>query len=138
MEYQITEEDKVGISDLNEYESYFFIDECGAFIWRMSHDMSHGRIPESSEIRNDIQKVAALQRFVVGTLTRFGIDPETAKDKPNGDYWKWFTFWDNWKKGLTDQEWNELNRKLENKESVEDMLPFGNWKNNRIKLESNE
>lgn len=127
----ITKEQKTDILKMNETDSYFLIDECGAFMWRMTHDMSHGRIPKESHaaIQEDIDGIWEIQKFVVNNLMKFNIDPESAKDKKNGDYWKWFRFWDNWKKGLSDEDWNSIKQLMKNNESYDKYLPEGTWKN---------
>lgn len=126
----MTEKQKTDILDMNEYDSYFLIDECGAFIWRMTHDMGHGRIPQESHeaIDEDIVGVREVQKFVVDNLMRFGVDPESAKDSENGDYWKWYRFWNNWKKGLSDEDWDTITQLMSKEESIEKYLPEGTWK----------
>jgi len=126
----IEEEKKADILKMSEIDSYFLIDECGAFIWRMNHDMAHGRIEHQhhAAIDEDIVGVRELQQFTVDNLQRFGIDPESAKDHENGDYWKWYGFWDEWKKGLSDEDWNAVQQLMNKNESYEKYLPKGNWK----------
>jgi hypothetical protein len=127
---EVTEEDKNNILKLNETDTYFFVDECGAFMWRMNHEMAHDRIPRESHaaIQEDIEHIRNLQRFAVENLMRFGVDPETAKDRPNGDYWKWYGFWDKWKKGMTDEEWKNLNKLMSEEKPIDEFLPKGNWR----------
>jgi len=127
----MTEEEKNKILEMDEVNSYFLIDECGAFMWRMNHDMAHDRIPEASHeaVQEDINNVGIVQKFVVDNLGRFDIDPESTKDRENGAYWKWYRFWDNWKKGLSDEEWNTIDQLMKNEKSIEKYLPEGTWKN---------
>lgn len=82
----MTEEEKAKILGLDEVNTYFLIDECGAFTWRMNHEMAHGRIPQESHaaIQEDIEGIKELQKFTADNLNRFGIDPESAKDRENG------------------------------------------------------
>ena len=75
-----------------------------------------------------IKNVSELQKFVVDNLTRFGVDPESANDKKNGDYWKWYRFWDNWKKSLSDEDWETMNQLMKNNEPYDKYLPTGTWK----------
>jgi len=119
---------------LDEIDSYFLIDECGAFMWRMNHDMAHDRIPRESHaaIQKDIEKIREVQKFAAENLTRFGIDPESAKDRKNGDYWKWYKFWDDWKKGLSDEDWNKVNALMQAKESFDQYKPKGSWKEYKL------
>jgi len=126
----ITEEQKTGILKMSEADNYFIIDECGAFTWRMNHEMAHNRIPNENhaEVQEDINNVRELQQFVVDNLGRFGVEPESAKDRENGDYWKWYRFWDNWKKGLSDEDWNTINQLMGNNKSYEKYLPKTTWR----------
>ena len=125
----IEEEKKAKILEMTEYDSYFLIDECGAFMFRMNHDMAHDRIPQEShaEIQEDINNVGELQKFVVDNLTRFSIDPESAKDRENGEYWKWYRFWDSWKKGLSDEDWDTMTQLMSKEESIEKYLPWNKF-----------
>ena len=127
----IEEEKKADILKMNEVDTYFLIDECGAFMWRMNHDMGHGRIPQEAhaDIQDDINGVREVQQFAVENLMRFGVDPESTKDHENGDYWKWYKFWDNWKKGLSNEDWDAVSQLMKNKESYEKYLPETTWKN---------
>lgn len=126
----IEDNKKEEILKYDEVETYFLIDECGAFTWRMSHEMAHGRIPQEAhaDIQKDIENVRELQAFAVENLMRFGVDPESAKDREDGDYWKWYIFWDNWKKGLSDEDWNVVSSLIEKKESIEEYLPKNTWR----------
>jgi len=36
------------ILEMSEIDTFFLIDEAGAFMWRMNHEMAHGRIPAES------------------------------------------------------------------------------------------
>jgi hypothetical protein len=132
--HEMTEQVKADIIKLDEIDTYFFIDECGAFMWRMNHDMAHNRIPqeEHKTIDDEIAKIRILQKFAVDNLTRFGVNPETVNDRKNGDYWKWYHFWDDWKKGLSDKDWNEVNHLMLNNEPFDKFLPEGNWKDYKL------
>lgn len=126
----LEEAKKTEILELGEVDTYFLIDECGGFIWHMTHEMSHGRIGQEHHeaINADILTVSELQQFAVNNLGRFGIDPESANDRENGDYWKWYHFWDGWKKGLSNEDWDAVNNALQNKTSYEKYLPKATWK----------
>jgi len=124
----IEEQKKADILKMNETDTYFLIDECGAFMWRMNHEMAHGRIPQEhhADIDADIVAVRELQQFAVDNLQRFGVDPESAKDT-KGDYWKWYKFWDKWKKGLSNEDWNTIFQLMTTKQPYDKYLPEGKW-----------
>ena len=134
--YTITEKEKEDLSKLDEIKSYFFIDECGAFMWRMNHDMAHDRISHESHqaIDEDIAKIRVLQKFVADNLIKFGVDPATVNDRKNGDYWKWYKFWDTWKKGLSDEDWNKVDALMSQDKPFDEFLPKDTWKEFVIEL----
>lgn len=115
---------------MSEINTYFLIDECGAFTF-INQEMAHNRIPKKSHaaIQGNIGNVNELQKFAVDNLTRFNVDPETVNDREDGDYWKWYCFWDNWKKGLSDEVWNTINQLIANNESIDKYLPKETWRN---------
>jgi hypothetical protein len=123
----MTEELKATLLSKNEVESYFIIDECGAFIWRMNHEMSHGRVDNTEAVSKDIENVREIQQLVVDNLKQFGVDPESVKDHENGNYWKWYHFWDNWKKSLSDDDWDSVSRLMSNSEPFDEFLPKESW-----------
>jgi len=125
----LEESKKADILKMGEVDTYFLIDECGAFMWRMNHEMAHGRIPQEhhAAINEDIVSVSELQKFAVDNLHRFGVDPETAKDRTNGDYWKWYKYWDTWKKGLSNEDWEKVNKRMAANEGYTEFYPEGRW-----------
>ena len=60
----------IAIRFCNEVDTFFVINECGAFIWRMNHEMGRGRIPEESinGVNEDITNVREIQQFTVDVL----------------------------------------------------------------------
>ncbi len=105
------------ILSLSEVDTYFLIDSCGAFMWHMGHEMAHGRIPseDHAAIQEEINKVSDLQKYAVDNLQRFGVDPASANDRENGDFWKWINFWNNWKNTMPDENWSAMNQLKEEK-----------------------
>lgn len=121
----------------SEHELYFIIDECGAFIFRMSHDLAHGRIDSAHEleINNDINNIIESQREAVKETIRFGvpfkmveIDGSFGKsEKACEEYWTWYRHWDSWKKGLSEENWRIVRNKMAKNESIEEFLPSKKW-----------
>ena len=112
---------------------YFVIEHIGGFTWRMNHEMSHDRIPKESHaaIAQDIIKAKEQQVQSVRQIIRFGVEtPLGENNVPTEDYWKWFRWWDSWKKGLSDDEWNRCNR-ISPTDMTEEQLaeyrPAGRW-----------
>jgi hypothetical protein len=123
-ETTMSEQDKKDILGMDEATTYFLINECGLFLFRMNHDLADGRIPEESNeaVKTDMINIREVQTFTVENLQRFGVDPETVEDKENGDYWKWYTFWDKWKENLTDEQW-----KVVSTGEYKEYLPKAKW-----------
>ena len=125
----MAEEFETIIKTCPEIKLYFIIDAIGAMRWRLNHDMADGRIPESEHAALDksIKEAAIQQQEAVGQLTRFGVSPFVEGTKsPSESYWQWFHAWDHYiKHELSNEEWNELNRKLSVNEDISEYKPKG-------------
>ncbi len=54
-------------------------------------------------------KVREQQKEAVGELPRVGVSvPLDSEGKPTEEDWVWYRRWDSWKKGLSDDEWREV------------------------------
>jgi hypothetical protein len=97
-------------SEFKELDAYLTINACGAFIWRMKHDMCNGRIPqiEHAAIDEDVKRVKSRQLEIIKELPRFGVEPLDADGKATPAYWTWYETWDSWKNGLTNEKWQEV------------------------------
>jgi hypothetical protein len=121
-----------------EMDFYFIINECGGFIWRMNHDLADDRITLSSDpeekarqiasIDRDIERMREIQKYMVSKLTKFGFISTDVDSKPTEDYWKWFRWWDGYIRGMSQEQWRELDRKLTAKEDVSAYKPEGDWR----------
>ena len=120
----MTDQEKEDILSMDEVMTYFLIDECGAFLFRMAHDMADGKIPEDAHetITTDLVNIRQLQKFTVDNLHRFDVDPESAYNKEDGDYWKWLNHWGDWKNNLTEEEWGKVSIG-----EYEEYLPKHKW-----------
>lgn len=125
------DEFKQEIDDMNETELYFVIDEIGAYTWRMNHDMADGRIElkAHASIDKDIARMHKHQGHAVERLRDVveGLDP-TNDGIPTDDYWKWYRWWDAWKKGMPDEQWNEISAKMKRDEDISSYRPEGSWR----------
>ena len=121
------EENKAKIDKFNEVISYFFIDTIGGFIWRTNHDAGHGRLTITPELQAELTDLSEQQQYCVSQLSKFGVDPESAKNRPEGDYWKWFKHWNDWHHGMSDEEWYELDGKMGKEEDITEFLPKHKW-----------
>lgn len=121
----LSEQDKSDILAMDEVTTYFLVDECGMYLFRMNHDLADGRVPDESkeEVLKGMAEIRVIQKFTVDNLGRFDVDPESAFDKENGNYWKWYRFWSNWKNNLTDDEW-----KVVSTGEYQPYLPKTSWK----------
>lgn len=124
------EESLAEIDQMSEIHLYFLIDFVGAFTWRMTHDYSHGRIPENDwpGIQKDINRLRERQTRAAKTLSKFGV--KVSDDgKPTDEYWAWYKWWSHWHKDeLSAEEWDALDRKLTAHEDVSAFRPKGDWR----------
>lgn len=120
----MSEQDKQDILKMDEPTTYFLINECGHFLFRMNHELADGRIDEEDKpaILTDMTGIREVQAFAVENLGRFGVDPKSVEERDKGEYWKWYRFWDDWKEILTDEEWAVVATG-----EYEDYLPKGKW-----------
>ena len=126
------EETQEMIDGMNEISLYFLIEEIGGFIWRMNHDMAHGRIPIDSHvvIDSDISNVRKHQAYAVERLRDVveGLDPTDADAHPTTEYFNWYRWWNNWHKNeLTEEQWSEISIKMRNGEDISTYRPQGSW-----------
>ncbi len=121
---------KQDILKMDEVSTYFLIDECGAFIFKMGHSLKNSMFEKWNEpaIKQDIINVQETQQFAVDNLGRYGIDPQSAKDKPNGDYWKWYRHWNKWKELLPVKDWQVISKLMSKGKSIKKYLPEKTWK----------
>ena len=126
----MTDKEKKDILKMDEISTFFLIDECGAFIWKMGISLNKGIFEKIQEpmIRTDMKNVQDTQQFAVDNLERFGIDPESAKDKDNGDYWKWYRFWNKWKAEIPQKDWEEISTLMKKEKSIKKYLPKKTWR----------
>ena len=96
MDEQRKQQLDAALETFSEVEYYFMIEECGGFMWIITHGMSHGHVPDTPEIQEDIKNVREVQEYVVSQLGKFGVDPLSISDRENGTYWKWYSFWHTW------------------------------------------
>ena len=114
---------------------YFIIDAFGAFIWRMNHDMADGRIAAHHHpaIDKDIVQAGIRQREAVEQCKRFGIEQPFDNDgKAGPDYWKWYRWWDAWKHGMSNDEWDIIDAASSRadgltEEELQRYRPPGSW-----------
>ena len=134
---ELTEQDKQDVLKMDEMTTFFFIDECGLFIFNMGHDLNHDKIPEDkhSAVKNDIMNIQQLQKFAVFGLERFDVDPTSVQDRENGEYVKWFKHWDKWRNELSEETWKIVQSAMESGSPNEynKYIPKKNYKGNKIK-----
>ena len=111
------EDYKNQVKEFSEVELFFYIDGIGGILWREAHDYADDRFEVTEEVFKENQEYyQAMQSENSQKLPEFGIDPETTKDRPNGDYWKWYNHWKSWMNSFSNIEWEKFNQKLNKKE----------------------
>ena len=116
------------IASLSEADLYLAIDAVGGLLWRIRHEVSHGRMEptDTTELQYRIE-------YLVYQTRKFGVDIPDAKIdchvEKTPSYLAWYRFYDNhFKNELTDEEWNEFINKKDVGEDVSNYLPTGSWK----------
>lgn len=120
------------INNLNEVELYHSIDSMGALIWRLNHEMSHGRIEQT-----DLTELQYGIEYMVYQTTKFGVElDEPQIDKhitPSPSYLKWYKFYDNhFKNVLTNEEWDAYQEAKSKGEDISCFMPTGKWNDDEI------
>ena len=103
------------VQEMNEVELYFYIEACGAYIWRMNHEMSHGRIPQEQHpgIDKGIQEVREKQLTAVRELPRIGLEqPLDSSGIATSAYWTWYRKWNYWHHNMSVDAWKIVDQTL--------------------------
>lgn len=114
---------------------YHIINQLGGFIFYMNHDMADGRIPESDwpSIDAEIKMAQEEIQFAVDHTTRFGVtQPRDTEGRATPAYWKWFSWWDNYAKSLSDEKFHQLDEALKTSgglptDELNKWQPEGDW-----------
>lgn len=115
------------LATCTEPQLYFAIEELGGIIWRINHDVGHGRMPESC--LKDLPQLNESIRLAVGQSARFGVEePLRENGAGNDNYWKWYRWWNAWHKGMGDEQWDEVAAAMGAKEDLVGFRPEGDWK----------
>jgi len=133
---EMTEQEQTDVLSMDEVMTFFLIDECSSFIWKMNHDLNDGRIEEEAmpTVLEDIQQIATLQKFAVDNLERFGLKIEviTEENEKESDLRKWHKHWHTWRAKLSEEEWAKVSIG-----EYEEYLPKNKW-NDEISEEKGE
>jgi hypothetical protein len=122
------EEHKKDLLDKQEWELYFFIEALGGFVWTPSHlPESQGTTMARHAFGEKNEYYRALQDANIQKLSSFGVDPKSAHDLVNGEYWKWYAFWQQWHESLTKDQLLQLHDNAKHGLSVEEFLPQMQW-----------
>lgn len=123
-------DDKLKGGDAGEVDLYMVIDTIGGCIWRIRHEIGRGNIEQTPKIDKELAEMHETCIQMIEQLTRFGLKPLDENNRPTEDYWKWFRNWDQWKKGLSDEEWRAFDcaytRGL-TEEEKQQYQPVGRW-----------
>jgi len=119
---------KKEVINMKEFELFLTIESLGSILWREKHEFFHDRLKMSeADFKENQEYYRALQKKCVLMLKQFDVDPESVNEKPNGSYWKWYTFWKNWMNSFSNKEWRDFEIKHEKEENVDDLLPKKKW-----------
>jgi hypothetical protein len=108
---------KKPIEQMSEVELYMLINTAGYMMWRMNHDAADGRIPNEG-VDESIKSIHEIQHNALTQLNKFGITPFLNDGKsPSDTYWEWFYKWDNYVKGLSNEDYDILETRINNGDS---------------------
>ena len=113
---EMTEEEKSDVLALDEVMTFFLIEECASFIWRITHDLAEGKIEQGQQTQDDLQEIVHLQNFAVDSLNRFGV--KNNKE----DLKKWYDHWFKWRDELPKENWEKVSLG-----EYEEYLPKTKW-----------
>lgn len=118
------------VTTCTEQDLYFYINSFGGMIWRLNHDMAHGRIEKTIDL---MPYQYALEYCVMHT-PRFGVKIDEPKEGEHviasDSYWAWYRWWDEYfQRTLTNEEYDEYLRKVKNGEDISQFHPSGDWHN---------
>lgn len=129
----INKEYKEFVEKASEPIIYFMIEEAAAYIHHMGLKFINKEIkPEHIiQVQKSIQEVSDRHKFLVNNAMRFGVneiyEEKNGKSYSSLEYRRWYTHWDNWKKNLTNTQWETVRNKLAKGETFNDLLPTTKW-----------
>lgn len=117
----------------SEIALYAYIDALGGIIWRVNHDISHGRLAITDKIQSELLELQYCIEFAVYNSRRFGVEIPEPKENEHvqrtESYNKWFRWWDNYiKNTLTSVEFSKLGELLKNEKDVSHYRPNEDWR----------
>ncbi len=129
---QKVEDFKIEVKTMSEVELFLQMDGFGGVAWRERRLFKKGNLGISEEIFNENQKYySGMQKVILQELVRFKVDPESASDRANGNYWIWYKHWKDWMKSFSNEDWRrfekELCRKDKENRNLEPFLPETDW-----------
>jgi len=108
---------------------YFMINTIGGQLFYFRHDSADGRFTpttEDFEIEDAMREVIS---WCVSQTTRFGLKKpqEGPKNAGTPEYWAWFRYWDSYVKGLSQEDWQKLDKACSSGEDLTDYRPADKW-----------
>lgn len=108
---------------------YFLIEGIGSYRYSTQRGVMKGHIPDSCY--KEMEGPIAQQFKLLQALPRFGVvTPLDANGQATPEYWKWYRWWDAWNKGMSDEQFQEMDTVLgENMtpEQIAKWRPPGSW-----------
>lgn len=126
----LLEKDKDSIKDWSEPKVFTTLQCLGSIVFRLQHDMADGRIEEDL----DLTPYQYAMEYLALQTSRFGVQIEEPKEGEHvlttKSYLAWYDWWYNYLDfSLSDDEWKDFKKRLENDEDVSMYRPEGDWKN---------
>lgn len=131
---------KLILEDSSEVQVYIMLNGMSTRLLETNVAVQKGLLSPSHKLEQDIADLKDMIRMGVDETARFGvIDPLVVDDQiksnvpgaviysPSAHYWKWYSFWDGWKNGLTAEQWAEVEMAIDEDLSILPHMPLKSW-----------
>lgn len=117
----------------NEQEMYTLINGLSYRIFKMEKDLKENQVLES-KYEKYLEELKYALEYAILRTRRFGViilDAEkNCHIERTDSYEQWFNWWHEYfQKTLTDDEWNEFNKRSIDGNDISHFRPEGDWKN---------
>jgi hypothetical protein len=117
---ELSNEAKKEIEDYSEIELFLFINSHGNLI----NEVRKKEAPEGS---SEIDSIRDALNYAIFSTGKYGFLPYDSEGKPADPFYRWFKWWSSYIGSMPDETWNDLNKKIKDKEDISTYRPEGNW-----------
>lgn len=113
------------IKEYPEYKLFFLIDECNGYINILTEILKDDNLgkKERNKLLESGVKVRDIRKNVSDEIkNRFGFNCVDENNNPTKEYLNWWHKWNDWRQSFSDEEWEEIFKKLEKNEDIKKYL----------------